>query len=381
MNVRSVYLSVRKFQELLEDERETYDDYDRSLPRMLWLWRRGFRVRSDIIYTLTEQTYLQYLTDFERSVRTKQINGGWAVVLDNKLLFHWMLSTFEEHRPTVYGLLDGGRFHPVDALAPADDGGTTASESPATDVTVDDRSAADAAGRVTDLLREEGRLVLKWVKGGGGNNVLLCEWDDGPVVNGDRCSTAEFGRRVESLGEYIACEFVEQSPFGARLFSETPNTFRIITMYDDERGEAFVPIAIYRIGSERSRPVDNFSKGGLNAEIDVETGELGEAAQLPESTGVHWHDRHPNSGASIAGETVPGWEAIREKLLAVAAAFPQTPYVGWDVVPTDDEGGFQIIEANSYPGMKSLQVHRPLLADDRVERFYDARGALVWDRP
>lgn len=380
MNVRSAYLSARKFQELLREERETHATYDRSPRRRLWLWRRGFRTRSDVLYDLTDRTYLRYLTDFERYVRTKQINGGWAITLDNKLIFHWMLGSFEEHRPAVYGLITNERFHPVDSLSPASDGGPVAPAEPPTGVAVDGRSAVDAAARVTELLREEGRLVLKWVKGGGGNNVLVCEWDGGPVVNGDRLSPDAFGRKVQSLEEYIVCEFVEQSAFGDRLFPETSNTFRVITMYDEERGEPFAPIAIYRIGSERSRPVDNFSRGGLNAEIDVETGELGEAAQIPEPTRVQWHDRHPDSGAAIAGETVPGWEAIREKLLRIAAAFPQTPYVGWDVVPTDEDGGFEIIEANSYPGMKAMQVHRPLLADERAERFYDAHGALIWDR-
>lgn len=59
---------------------------------------------------------------------------------------------------------------------------------------------------------------------------------------------------------------------------------------------------------------------------------------------------------------------------------PVRPYVEWDVVPTDEEGGFAVLEANSYSGMKALQVHRPLLDDERVKRFYDAHDALLWDR-
>ena len=67
---------------------------------------------------------------------------------------------------------------------------------------------------------------------------------------------------------------------------------------------------------------------------------------------------------------------IRDRVLEVANARPFVPYVGWDVVVTGDDGEFSIIEGNSYPGLKSIQVHGPLLTDDRVERFYENCGVL-----
>ncbi|WP_129115742.1 sugar-transfer associated ATP-grasp domain-containing protein [Halegenticoccus tardaugens] len=381
MNIRNVYLSTRKLYELIEEEVTSLSTYERSPSRRLWLWRRGFLSKSDFLYDLDESTYRRYVSDFERFVRTKRINGQWAIALDNKLFFHRMLEPFAEHRPAVFGMIRDGRFLPVDSLrpkTPTPDGGSPA---PAEPIESADESVVSAAGpRVSRLLESEGKLVLKWIKGGGGNNVLLCSWEDGePAVNGERMGRGAFESMVEERNEYLVCEFVEQGEFGASLFPKTPNTIRIVTMYDDERGEAFAPIAIHRMGSDRSGAIDNFVQGGLNAEVDVETGELGRAVQLPTETTLVRHSTHPDTGAQIEGTRVPSWDSIRDRVLEMANAYPHIPYVGWDVVPTDADGGFKIIEANSYPGTNSLQVHRPLLADDRARRFYERHGVLRRD--
>lgn len=49
-------------------------------------------------------------------------------------------------------------------------------------------------------------------------------------------------------------------------------------------------------------------------------------------------------------------------------------YVGWDIIVTDD--GYKIIEGNNYSDVNLLQIHRPLLADPRVRRFYLYHGII-----
>ncbi|WP_267640173.1 sugar-transfer associated ATP-grasp domain-containing protein [Haloarchaeobius amylolyticus] len=366
-NPRTIYNEVRNHWSLLETERETADQYERSLPRRLWLWRHGFLSRSDVIYDLDRHSVEDYLSDYERFVRSKDINDDWGRLLDHKLAFHWMLSGFVEHRPTLHGLLRDGRFLPAAALHERDGEVTLASEG----------SAADAADRVLDLLDREQRLVLKWIRGGGGNNVLICRATrDGAVeVDGETESRDRFARRVRELDDYLVSEFVEQAPFQERLYPDTPNTIRMITMVDEDG--PFVPLVVQRMGSDRSYPMDNFSQGGLNAEIDPETGELSRATQLPESGSPVWYEDHPDTGTRIAGERIPNWDHIRDRMLEIAAHCQHVPYVGWDVLPTDDEGRFVVVEGNSYPGMKAMQIHRPILADDRARRFYERHGVLV----
>ncbi|ELY60615.1 sugar-transfer associated ATP-grasp domain-containing protein [Natronolimnohabitans innermongolicus] len=384
MNVRSIYHTAKSVRNLIAAERES--DVDRSVRRRLWLWRRGFISRSDAVYDLEESTYREYVSDYQRFVGTKQINGTWSVALSNKLLFHRLMQPFEDERAGVYGMVRDGGFYPIDErrdYREMTDGGSAISaavddESPtaAGEKRLASTGAAtrNAAQRVVDRLEEDGRLVLKWVHGGGGNNVLLCSrTDDGYRVNDDRYTEAEFRSLVSTLDEYLVCEFVEQGSFSAGRYPATPNTIRVITMYDAEAGEPFIAAAVHRIGTTKSAPLDNFTQGGLSAAIDLETGELGPGAQPLDDGGVEWYAVHPDIETRIAGERVPGWNQIRAGVLELADACSFLPYVGWDVIVTDD-GEFTVIEANSYPGLKSIQVHGPLLADDRVRRFYARHG-------
>ncbi|WP_339104331.1 sugar-transfer associated ATP-grasp domain-containing protein [Haloterrigena salinisoli] len=384
MNVRTLYHTARAVQELVATERES--DVSRSLRRRLWLWRRGFVSRSDAVYDLDPETYRDYVSDYERFVRTKRINGTWSVALSNKLLFHRLMQPFDDERMTVYGLIRDGTYHPIDDRrdrrevtdgGPAASGpiGTGGPPSEPPQSSAHPRETGNAAQRVIDRLEVEDRLVLKWVRGGGGNNVLLCSrTGDGYRVNGDRYPESAFRSLVADLDEYLVCEFVDQGPFPTALYPATPNTIRLITMYDDELGEPFVAAAIQRIGTTDSAPLDNFTQGGLSAAIDLETGELGPGARPPDGDGVEWHSTHPDTKMAVEGERIPGWQRIRATVLEMADACPFVPYVGWDVIVTDDDGGFTVIEANSYPGLKSIQVHEPLLADDRVRRFYERHG-------
>lgn len=376
MNVRDAYFTVQGVRDLVATEREL--SYSQSLPRRLALWRRGFLSRAGVIYDFERYDPEAFLSDYQRYVGTKNLNGTWSIALSNKLFFDWLMRSYPDHRMDVYGIVRGGTAHAIGEDAGGSLPSAVADEGAALESAAGSGAdaVADAGEWVADRLDDEGKLVLKWVRGGGGNNVLLCSrTDEGYEINGERHDREALTERVDGLENYLVCEHVEQGPYAAALYPETPNTIRALTMYDEDCEEAFVAAAVQRIGTDASGSMDNFSQGGLSAEIALETGELGPGAQLPQgSDRLEWHVTHPETGARIEGTAVPGWERIREKLRALASNHPMIPYAGWDLVVTDDEGSFKLIEANSYPGVKAMQVHGPLLADDRVRRFYERHG-------
>ncbi|WP_129114475.1 sugar-transfer associated ATP-grasp domain-containing protein [Halegenticoccus tardaugens] len=384
----SVARRLTEVTNVVEGEAATMSDYPMSRRRRLWLWRHGFQSRTDAFYDFDAHDPDRYLSDLQVQ-RTALINGRWKAVFENKLVFHWLMGAFPSHRSTVYGLLADGKLVPVDA--PAASGRTAASalsapisggtvgetaktrvEATSTDAmgALDATEATDASAWFDDHLAPGDRFVLKPVFGGFGNDVHICsKTNDGYVLDGERTTAAEFDAFVAGLDDYLVSEFARQAAYADAFYPETPNTLRIMTMWDVDREEPFVPIATQRIGTSKSAPLDNWSQGAVMSEIDVETGELGPAATKP-AYGTDWHPTHPETGAQIEGVTIPGWEEIRDGMLEIAAGFDRTPYAGWDVVVTG-EGEFTIIEGNNKPSIQAMQTYRPLLADPRVRRFYE----------
>ncbi|WP_435363071.1 sugar-transfer associated ATP-grasp domain-containing protein [Haloarchaeobius sp. DYHT-AS-18] len=375
MNVRDAYITTNQVMSLAMDELRDDGDHGLSPGEKLDLWRDGFQSQAATLYDFETHGRDAYLDDYSRYVQTKRINGRWSLALDNKLLFHRLLEPFDEHRPELYGLVRDGQFHHLTGAAPEpatarfgrSDGGTDQVATRG----VDGRNAGSV---VLERLQREGNLVLKWTSGGGGNNVLLCQaMEEGVRVDGDPVSRQSFERRVDSLSDYLVTELVGMDDYAYTLYPDSPNTIRALTMYDQQAGEPFLATAVHRIGTDESAPVDNWSAGGLSAQLDPDTGQLSPAARAPKFGWDGRREVHPDTETQIAGVTVPGWADIHDELLTMADELSYIPYIAWDIV-VSAPGEFAVIEANNYTDVDLLQVHEPLLTDERVRRFYETHG-------
>ena len=321
-------------------------------PRVsLGLLRRGFMPQSQIVYGLDRNDPRDYVSDRQREL-TWTLNWPAAGLLDDKLAFFFMLDHAGIPTPGVHAVIKDGRVHPLDAPGP---GG--------------------APERwLEDRLRQSGRLVVKPIRSGGGEGILMLEHaGDELRLNGEPVSRTALGQRLAELDDSLVSEFVEQGAYAQAIFPGTPNSLRVLTLHDRHDGP-FLASAAHRFGTSRSVPVDNWSRGGLSAGVDVASGLLGAAVGLPRDGELVWHERHPDTGAPIAGVRVPGWERVREGLLELAARTAFLPYVAWDVVVTDD--GYAVLEGNKFSALNVMQVHEPLLATDRVRAFYAQQGIL-----
>lgn len=319
------------------------------LHRRLWLWRHGFPSPYGKLYDIETHGPDAFLSELQRYRLYKALNGEHRYLLDDKLSQHWMLSEYPENRPDAYGFIQRGRFH-----GPA---GTTYDGPP-----------VPIGAVLPDLLRRHGRLVLKHLRGEGGKQVVICTYDGEFRLDETPVSEERLVEEAVGLSGYLVTAFVEQHPYAEALYPHSTNTVRLLTIWDEEVEELFTAFAAHRLGTERSRPLDNFSVGGLSAEIDPETGELGPGAQYPFDGDVSLHDTHPDTGDPLAGRRVPEWDAIRSRIEAIALENTNVPAIGWDVV-VDRSGTPIVIEANTGTSLDMVQVHRPLLEDPRVARI------------
>ena len=356
--VKSAYLSLgdvlannrlRDYKWFAEQEVNSWQYWvDFPLGYRLWLWRHGFPSTYGKLYDIETYGPDAFVIELQRYRFYKSINGSYRYLVDDKLSQHRMLSEHPDNRPTAYGFIDRGFLH-------------------GTAETTFEGAPEPVGNALPSMARTHGKLVLKQLRGKGGKEVLICEYDDGFLLDGEPISEAGLADRLAALSGYLVTEYVEQHDYASDLYPHSPNTIRLLTIWDDEVGELLTPMAVHRIGTERSRPIDNFSVGGIAAEIDLETGRLGEAVQFPFDGEVNWYRTHPDTGDPIAGEAVPDWRRIRSTVETIALEHTNVPAIGWDVI-VDRAGEPVIIEANTGTDFDMMQVHRPFLLDADVAR-------------
>jgi hypothetical protein len=314
------------------------------------LWALGFLSEAAELYDFETHGYEPYLSDRARFGRTPRINpGNLRTVLDNKLAWHDRLAAagLAHCKTNLVGVLWNGNFYPANG----------------------DRST------FAELLRAEPAIVVKPIAGAGGDRLqLIRRTSRGLTRNGGSTTVEELEEHFAKQPAAVVERMAFQHAYAADIYPRTTNTVRFLTMRDARSGEPFIAAAVHRIGSRRSYPADNWTRGGLSCHIDLETGVLGPGAHFPKPPPLTWHDVHPDSGAKVAGVKLPHWDATLGLIREVSRRLSFLPYVGWDLVITED--GPRLIEGNHSPDVDVLQIHGPLLLDPRVRRFYRHHGVI-----
>jgi len=99
---------------------------------------------------------------------------------------------------------------------------------------------------------------------------------------------------------------------------------------------------------------DHMAFGGVAAPVDLATGRLGRGVRKDEGKFITPCERHPDTGAVIAGFQLPDWERAKQLVLRAHEALDRIACVGWDVALLDD--GPVIVEGNDNPGSASSQM-------------------------
>ncbi|MHB1225419.1 MAG: sugar-transfer associated ATP-grasp domain-containing protein [Gemmatimonadaceae bacterium] len=146
----------------------------------------------------------------------------------------------------------------------------------------------------------------------------------------------------------------------ADLLPLTPGalcTLRILA-FRAPGGPARIQLASYRLAIGDA-PADNFHFGGMMAPVDIRTGRLGTAVRRQGRVLVPV-ERHPDTGATIAGHQLPFWPETLTLASRALDLARRVPLIGWDIAITDD--GPVLIEANaaSNPDIAQAPTGTPL---------------------
>ena len=294
--------------------------------RIKWAVCGGYMCDQVALYHLDRETRKDYLSEFDW-YRSRVINHPYETMLNNKVLCAQMLTPYASVPEVLFFMEKGKIVCPQRA----------------------DRWATQ--DEILATIREQGKVFIKPVSSGKGKGVHLLGYENGSY-HIDLEPVAESAIRAQiSEKDWHIVECASQSAFLNGIFPHASNTIRAITLRDPETGSYRMFFAVLRIGTDSTIPVDNGSKGGLVAKIDLETGELSEARSI--QADVHM-SVHPDTGAQIEGARIPNWHQVRQQVVALAEHLPCMEFIAWDILLTDD--GFTVIEANASSGVNIIQI-------------------------
>jgi|GEM_PF-3865451 hypothetical protein len=162
---------------------------------------------------------------------------------------------------------------------------------------------------------------------------------------------------------FVVEEIVVQHASLSALNSSSVNTIRVYTVKKGD--QVFITGATLRMGCG-SGPTDNYSAGGLAAEVDTDTGIVITRA-VTQNAGCFYV--HPYSHKVIIGFQIPEWNKIKEVVKEAHLLVPDLGYIGWDVAVCADNQ-ITLIEANTFAGV-ALQQHPGLSGKKELYRkFY-----------
>lgn len=317
----------------------------------LWAYRLGFLSDKITRYSLSNANANLYLPEL-RYLAMHPINGKYGRWIDDKLTLRHTYGSYAEFLPKYYFHLDSG------CVLRLPDCPGCINRPP----TIDD---------VLALLHDEGCFAIKPLSASGGRGFYKLSAIDGVLaINNIPATTGKVKEFLKQLHDHIVTEYLFSHPEIRNIYSGTPNTVRLIAIYDRDFGPQIVHGSI-RFGVKASGLVDNVDAGGLFCLIDLNDGRLSQARQLISGRMTHL-DQHPDSGKTLIGFVLPNWGDIKITISEIGSRYPQLRWVGYDIVIT--EKGFKIIEINSLPDIEYIQEEfGPLLANEHARRFFEGR--------
>ncbi len=302
-----------------------------TLEEKRWAWERGFLVSRVDEYSITEDNYRDYVSDYDY-LWLNRINGWYQIWVNDKTTFKMVFREYNSFLAEYYYSII--KVHDDTKIIKMQD-------------------YPDDCSGIINLIRKKGKLVLKASAGTHGDGLYIMEHSNGKYYINDK----EFDKldlenlfyNLESF--YILTEYIYSNEYIRAFNPKSLNTIRLVVA--NEKGYNPKILNSYmRIGTSESGYVDNTAKGGIWAYFDKVTGEIYEGLAYENYRIIPCHE-HPDTKVKIEG-SVKNINKTIDKVLEICRYYPELEYLGFDIAITDDS--FKIIEINIHPDYPSLWI-------------------------
>lgn len=222
-------------------------------------------------------------------------------------------------------------------------------------------------------------LFIKTLNGRAGQGIRKMSWINGRFNDhhGGKFTSGELFELLvaesKTTGIILQNVVVNHSTW-ADFTSGALATCRLVTAKSPDNQSIIPLFAALRMPVGKT-DIDNYSKGGFYASVNMQTGELSAASGLKPVNGFFDFTHHPDTGKKVQGTTLPFWKDILEFTMHTHSKF-NTFFVGWDITLTEE--GPIAVEGNiewasrSYecPNVKPLrETEYPFLYETWLEKY------------
>ncbi len=302
------------------------------------LIREGFLASDYLIFDFEKYGFDAFLN--QRDYRKLHpVNGSLSQLIDNKGFLPIIFKDRPELLPDFFAFVSYGKIKFFTGLQ---------------------GDSLDSRAFLKKALDTYQKLIIKPTTDGGGRNILALNH-----------SNFEEGLKKIEKGEYVINNFLENEEFLSAVYPNSLNTCRIV-FFKTQSGKNKILMIAQRFGNSQSNAVDNVSSGGMAASVNLQTGTLSKGYSYFSDKYKGWYSFHMETGAQVEGLQIPDWEVRFHKIQAIVDQFDYIDLAGLDIAFT--KTGIKVIEINSLPDPKLMQVGGPVLLDPEFRDFIVSKG-------
>lgn len=329
---------------------DRFDFKGTTIEQKKWAYEHGYAsYRMMPWYGVTRENYRDYMSDWDfyspgSYVKPDEI----ATLFDHKLNTYYLLSPFKTAIPRHYYYVYGGKIMPLD---------------------VDKQSYATADDVLALVDRRE--IAAKTCTGGHGIGFYKFESRDGAyLANGEPKTRDEMTKLISGFNDYIITDYVRPHSMFRRMFGEDSFVvMRTVTVFDPDDGPQLA-CNVVRIGCKAAGLTTDYA-GTIHCGLTLDDGKSFKPRYRLADDDWMPCEKHPDTGAELAGFTMPNYERLKELVLAVSRHVPVARYLVMDIVPTDD--GFSILEINSHGQLRPVDPFHPAALNPYLRKVFGVK--------
>ncbi len=222
------------------------------------------------------------------------------------------------------------------------------------------------------VLKEKKEIACKPNNGTGSNGFFkLSYMDEILYINKDIVSEQDIETFVKDNPNYIFTEYLHPETFFASV-NPLIHTLRLVTVNPDGNNPRIIG-GYLRFGTANhgetnhmNKNADSKSQFDFVTKVNINNGHIGNSKSVYFNRVVSTL-RHPDSGV-LVDFVIPNWSGLSTMILGISNRFFNIEFMGFDIGVTNN--GFKLMEINTHPGIKYMQIFRSLYEDDWTREWF-----------